>query len=136
MRDRDWMLKDERFERLFEPETMLPTQFFGRVVHRTRDSGERRLMAAILEDAVHTMMVYDRGYRRGPRELREARRWIESRDRRWIFSFERICEALDIDATCLRRALRARAWRLPPRVAAEVGRAAAALGCADQGLAV
>jgi len=27
-----------------------------------------------------------------------VRGWFESRDRRWLFSFERICEALDLDS--------------------------------------
>ncbi|HLK11160.1 MAG TPA: hypothetical protein VKW76_07260 [Candidatus Binatia bacterium] len=117
MGDRDWMFQDEKIERLFEPDIMMPAQFYGRVVHRARETGERRLMAAILEDAVHTLC--DRGHRRAPRELRAARRWIESHDRQWVFSFERICEALDVDPEHVREQLRSRSGRIAVIVGVE-----------------
>jgi len=64
-------------------------------------------MAAILDDAVQTycMPLVARA-RGGWRAEREAGEWIQSTDRSWIFSFERICEALDLDAACIRRGVR------------------------------
>src|SRR5437773_1794600 len=44
--------------------------------------------------------------RAGWRAEREAGDWSESPDRSWIFSFERICEALDLDAECIRCGVR------------------------------
>jgi hypothetical protein len=60
--------------------------------------GELRLMAAVLEDAVNIL-------RRRPRSRagREAREWLASRDASWPFAFERICDALDLDADSVRR---------------------------------
>jgi hypothetical protein len=60
--------------------------------------GEMRLMAAVLEDAVHVLRKRPRS-----RAGREAREWLSSVDRGWPFSYERICEALDLDADQVRR---------------------------------
>jgi hypothetical protein len=71
--------------------------------------GERRLMLAVLGDAVD---CYRRGRRARDPATRllfdETRAWLESTDRRALFSFESICDALDIDADYLRRGLRQR----------------------------
>ena len=100
------MKDDEQLSTLLEPDVMLPEQFFGGP-GRSEEQGEHRLMAAILDDAVQTycMPLVARA-RGGWRAEREAGEWIESTDRSWIFSFERICEALDLDAACIRRGVR------------------------------
>ena len=109
MKEREQTL-DERYAGLFQPDTLLPSQFFDRVRRRTEHEGERRLMIAVLEDAVD---VYRKqaGTRegRGAELFREAEEWIEDRDRTWLFSFENICDVLDIDGDYLRRGLHA--WR-------------------------
>jgi hypothetical protein len=101
---------DERLGVMFQPDTLLPSQFFDRVRRRTEHDGERRLMIAILEDAVD---VYRKqaGTRdgRGEQLFQEAEEWIEDGDRLWLFSFQNICDVLDIDADYLRRGLRA--WK-------------------------
>lgn len=93
---------------LFVPDTMLPSQYFDRVARRTEYDGERRLMIAVLEDAVD---VYRKlaGARDARREqlFRDAEQWIESDDRGWIFSFQNICDVLGIEVAYLRRGLRA-----------------------------
>ena len=100
------MKDDEQLSTLLEPDVMLPEQFFAGP-RRSEERGEHRLMAAILDDAVQTycMPLVARA-RGGWRAEREAGEWIESTDRSWIFSFERICEALDLDAACIRRGVR------------------------------
>jgi hypothetical protein len=65
-----------------------------------RRIGELRLMAAVLEDAIHVLRK--RPMSRGGREARE---WMHSTDRTWPFSYERICEALDLDADQVRSKL-------------------------------
>jgi hypothetical protein len=60
--------------------------------------GELRLMAAVLEDAVNILRKRPRS-----RAGREAREWLASRDTSWPFAFERICDALDLDADSVRR---------------------------------
>ena len=59
--------------------------------------GELRLMAAVLEDAIHVLRKRPRS-----RAGREAREWLHSDDRSWPFAYERICEALDLDANQVR----------------------------------
>jgi hypothetical protein len=60
--------------------------------------GELRLMAAVLEDAINIVRKRPRS-----RAGREAREWLASSDASWPFAFERICEALDLDANSVRR---------------------------------
>src|SRR5947199_1351471 len=100
------MKDDEQLSTLLEPDVMLPEQFFAGP-RRNEERGEHRLMAAILDDAVQTYCMPQVARARGGwRAEREAGEWIESADRSWVFSFERICEALDLDAACIRRGVR------------------------------
>ena len=109
MKDREHAV-DERFGGLFQPDTLLPSQFFDRVRRRSEHDGERRLMIAVLEDAVD---VYRKQAGtldpRGSQLFREAEEWLEDPDRTWLFSFQNICDVLDIDADYLRRGLHA--WK-------------------------
>jgi len=102
-------MAEERLPGLFEPHTILPVQFFTRLQRGASWTGEQRLMAAILEDAIGVC------FKRNPPKtskgrtvLRESLRWIRSNDRRWTFSFLRICEMLDLDPTAIRRGVRIR----------------------------
>jgi hypothetical protein len=108
MKERDGL--EERLPGLFQPDTLLPSQYFDRVRRRTQVEGERRLMMAILEDAVD---VYRKqiGARdpRGRQLFRDAEEWIQDTERTWLFSFENICDVLEIDADYIRRGLRQ--WR-------------------------
>ena len=75
------------------------------------DSGARALMRAILHDAILCLQGNATGTGRDDRAAiaERARRWIVSRDTRWIFSFESICHVLDIDPDFVRlRVLRTR----------------------------
>ena len=106
MRDRDVATgAEERVAELFVPDTMLPSQYFDRA-RRTEYDGERRLMIAVLEDAVD---VYRKlaGARDARRQqlFKDAEEWIESPDRSWIFSFLNICDVLGIEPEYLRRGL-------------------------------
>jgi hypothetical protein len=117
----------ERAPGLIEPDTLLPTQYFDRI--RRRDgSGERRLMCAIIEDAVQ-MYLKHAGARDGlhGRLFTDAEQWIENEDRTWVFSFASICDHLGLDGDYLRRGLRAHKRRVgaapagPDIVPREVG---------------
>jgi len=68
--------------------------------------GEKRLMLAVLRDAVNCIERYQSG--RGTHSLpvsRAALYWVLSHDRTWPFSFENICLALDLNPAGLRSAL-------------------------------
>jgi len=98
---------EDRLPALFEPHTILPEQYFTRVQRGALWSGEQRLMAAILEDAVAvSSKPVPPTTSKARHVLRETLRWLRSNDRSWTFSFLRICETLDLDPSAIRRAIR------------------------------
>jgi hypothetical protein len=93
---------------LFEPDVLLPSQYFDRVRRSAEYESERRLMVAVLEQGVNDYLKNLDA--RDPRQQelwREAEAWVEDRDPRWIFSFENICHVLAIEPEYLRRGLHA-----------------------------
>jgi hypothetical protein len=90
---------------------------------------ERRLMIAVLEDAIEAYLA-NAGATRGIRRthFEEASRWFQAEDTEWPFSFVNICEACGLEPGVIRRSLlrRVRAELLAvhvPRVASGNGRA-------------
>ena len=94
-----------------EADLMVPSQFFDRVKPECSSQPEKRLMLAVMEDAIATFQksVYG-ATRRQRRLLKETEEWIDSADAHWPFSFENICAALDIESTYLRTGLKH--WKL------------------------
>jgi hypothetical protein len=91
---------------LFQPDSLLPSQFFAALKQRTQAFGERRLMVAILEDAVECFQKYFWHTDNRGRQLRtEAENWFLSDDDSWPFSFVNVCHALDIHPQFFRRGL-------------------------------
>ena len=91
---------------LFQPDSLLPAQFFASLKQRSQACGERRLMAAILEDAVDCFQKYLWAKDNRSRNLRlEAENWFISDDDSWPFSFLNVCHALDLEPGFLRRGL-------------------------------
>ena len=82
----------------YEFEAMLPSQFFN---PQTRSSlqPEKRLMLAVLEDAVLL-------YTRVPQIAPETEAWVQADDRTWPYSFVNLCDALGLDRSAVRVALR------------------------------
>lgn len=97
-------------QELFQPDTLMPSQYFDRIRRRASLDGERRLMVAILEDAVDVYRKHADARDRKRRTLfDDAEAWIEASDKGWIFSFENICDVLGLDVDYLRAGLRR--WR-------------------------
>lgn len=92
---------------LFEPDTILPAQFYVAFRGGSNVRGEKRLMLAVLQDALDCYQKYwgARGFR-GKDLFRDAEQWIMDNDRRWPFSFENICEMLEISPEYLRRGVK------------------------------
>jgi|GEM_PF-7049060 len=68
---------------------------------------ELKLMAMILEDAITCYLRYGNAKSEAARrEYRSAARWLFSRDRDWIFSFENICQHLGVDPDFARQRIR------------------------------
>lgn len=89
----------------FAPAFVLPAQFYAQA---SAASGEQRLAAAVLEEALQTLRRY-RGMDnpRAVRLCRDAEQWIfESHD--GAYSFSLVCEALKLDPDAVRAAVRQR----------------------------
>ena len=61
-------------------------------------------MLGILEDAANIYCGRQGGHA-GLREMREVERWFASTDMSYVFSFERICQSLDLDPNYIRLGL-------------------------------
>jgi hypothetical protein len=100
------VLAEETVTSLLGPEVILPIQFREQVSLRHTDRGEKRLMLAVLEEAVGTFQRHvDAKSRHGQRVFREAEEWLWSNETTWPFAFENICHALEIEPAFLRGGL-------------------------------
>jgi len=98
---------DERLPALFEPDTLLPIQYFEAMRRKHLLEGEKRLILSVLEDAVECFMkCIDSPTNKGQRLFREADEWINLEDKHWVFSFDNVCDMLDINPEYMRRGLR------------------------------
>ena len=70
-----------------------------------RGAAEQALMSAVLEDAIRCLAGEIGPRSKRPELAIEAREWLMDTDRRWPFSFENICDALDMNADQLRSRL-------------------------------
>jgi hypothetical protein len=98
---------DERLPGLFEPDTLLPVQYFEAMRKKHLLEGEKRLILSVLEDAIECFMkCIDASTSKGQRLFRDADEWIAHEDKRWVFSFDNVCDMLDINPEYMRMGLR------------------------------
>jgi hypothetical protein len=97
---------DERLPSLFEPDTLLPVQYFEAMRRKHLLEGEKRLILSVLEDGIECFMKYvDASTSKGQKLFRDAEEWIKLHDKQWIFSFDNVCDMLDINPDYMRRGL-------------------------------
>jgi hypothetical protein len=91
---------------LFEPDILVSYEY-SRVFRRTAHfSAEQRLMFAVLADAIECFQRYHDAKTRRHRALyHHAETWIMNRDHRAAFSFENICDSLEINPAYVRQGL-------------------------------
>jgi hypothetical protein len=77
-------------------DSMVPVQFYG----GRATTPERRLMAAVLEDALG--IALGPAQRNSPSVRASTEEWLFSDDEAWPFSFVNVCHALGIDPVWLR----------------------------------
>ena len=108
--------------RLFQPDIMLPAQYFTLLRKQAPQGPEYGLVIAMLQDAIECVQKYRFATDENGRALFEdARDWVASDDRKWPFSFENVCGILNLNADYLRRGL------------SRVGRGAGRRGAQRQG---
>jgi hypothetical protein len=98
---------DEKLPGLFEPDTLLPIQYFEAMRRKHLLEGEKRLILSVLEDAVECFMkCIESPTSKGQRLFRDADEWINLEDKHWVFSFDNVCDMLDINPEYMRRGLK------------------------------
>jgi hypothetical protein len=96
---------DERFTGVLAPDAILPSQYYGSR-GRTDMTGERRLMVAILEDALRCFQKHVADLDPKGRQLYlDAEEWIMGDNPTWFFSFPSVCATLDLDPEYVRQGL-------------------------------
>ena len=91
---------------LLQPDVLLPTQYWETVTRKHRLEPEKKLMLAVLEDAVWCFQdnVMARSGKR-KKLFDEAEEWILEENSDWLFSFESTCEVLGFNPQYVRQGL-------------------------------
>ena len=96
---------EDRVASTFQPDTLLAAHYFE-LLRRKALEPEKKLMLAVLEDAVACFLRYATARDGRKRAIfREVKDWIRKEDPDWLFSFENVCEALDLNPNYVRRGL-------------------------------
>jgi hypothetical protein len=97
---------DEGILSLFEPDALVSAQYSESLCSKTRSEPEKRLMLAVLKDAINCFQdnVFARGGKR-KKLFEESEAWILAGDHGWVFSFENICVVLGINPAYVRQGL-------------------------------
>jgi hypothetical protein len=69
------------------------------------DSGERKLMAALLSDGIEDYINLHMGSKTFDIRTSDIKGWVESRDEDYVFSFDSVCCSLGINPEYLRLGL-------------------------------
>ena len=97
---------DDFLARILEPDIFLPSQFYGSGGLSRTLEGEKRLMIAILKDAVECLEKYrDARNGIGLIQYQNAIEWVEDAGTDWLFSFTNICDLLGFDPHYVREVL-------------------------------
>jgi hypothetical protein len=95
---------------LFQPDVLLPSQYFAAMRRRVPKEPEYRLIVAVLEDAIDCYQKHLFAREPKARQLFEdAAEWIGSDDRSWPYSFVSICDILNLNPHYVRGGLEG--WR-------------------------
>lgn len=91
---------------LFQPDTLLAAQYLELYRRKTHLEPEKRLMFAVLEDAIACFQDYLLARdERGKSLFRDAEEWIMKENNDWLFSFENVCDVLGLNPKYVRQGL-------------------------------
>jgi len=97
---------EDRVASLFQPDTLLTEQYLDTYRRKTHLEPEKRLILAVLDDAVACFQKYVSAQKPKEKALfQEVEEWFLEKESDWAFSFENICESLDLDPDYLRKGL-------------------------------
>jgi len=97
---------EERVTSLFQPDTLLPDQYLDTFRRKLHLEPEKKLMLAILEDAVACFQKYLFARdSKGKTQFRDTEDWVFQGIDLGIFSFDIVCETLGLEPNYVRRGL-------------------------------
>jgi hypothetical protein len=97
---------EDRLAALFQPDTLMPAQYLDTYRRKTHLEPEKRLMLAVLEDAIACFQKYALARDGKGREIfRDAEEWISAEENEWLFAFDNVCEALGFNPAYVRAGL-------------------------------
>jgi hypothetical protein len=113
-------LVEERTPTPLEPDTLVPAQYFDRIGSDIAYQPEKRLMLAVLEEAIATFQRHVSS--QTPRSIRlvqDVEEWAATTDHDWPYSFENICAGLGLESEYLRKGMAD--WKAAERRRAGIG---------------
>lgn len=97
---------EERVTSLFQPDTLLPDQYLDTFRRKLHLQPEKKLMLAILEDAVACFQKYLFARdSKGKAQFSDTEDWVFRGTDLGIFSFDIVCETLGLEPNYVRRGL-------------------------------
>ncbi len=87
---------------LMQADASLPAQYWDTVARKDQLEPEKKLLLAVLENAIRTYRQY---IFTPSRLLHEVEDWLFSENCDHPFSFETICDALNLSVECVRRGI-------------------------------
>lgn len=97
---------EERVTSLFQPDTLLPDQYLDTYRRKLHLEPEKKLMLAVLEDAIacYQKYLFARDSK-GKALFDEAKDWVEETGSGSVFAFDSVCETLGLNPDYLRRGM-------------------------------
>lgn len=97
---------EERVTSLFQPDTLLPDQYLDTFRRKLHLEPEKKLMLAVLEDAIacYQKYLFARDSK-GKALFHEAEEWVEEPNAEGVFTFDSVCESLSLNPDYLRRGI-------------------------------
>jgi hypothetical protein len=97
---------EEKIASLFQPDMLLSAQYFENLRRKTHFEPEKRLMLALLEDAINCYQdnLTSRSGKK-KRLFEDTEQWILRTDGDWVFSFDNVCEVLGLNPEYVRQGL-------------------------------
>jgi len=104
--ERNGLTSEEKLGSLFQADSLVSVQFFDTLRRKIPLEPEKRLMLAMLEDAVDSFQknLFAKDMRRS-RVFADAQEWIMDVDNDWVFSFENVCDTLGLNPAYVRQGL-------------------------------
>ena len=106
MSDRPVAQERDGWTSMFQPDVLAGAHYMERWRHQPDQEPEKMLMYAVLDDAITCFQKFSSASsKHGKSIFREAEHWLMHEKSDWPFSFEHLCEGLNLDPDYIRAGL-------------------------------